>query len=91
MVPKLSTLIRISARAFVPAPRTAEQLVEVQQVVPQQSRGSRSRAQMVKQRVKVPKSHSRDLKRTGEQIDDIPAFGGDSTTSSTSLAGCDVF
>ena len=59
--------------------------MEVPQIVSQPSRVfSRSIAQMVKQWVKVPKSRSRALRRTVEQIDDIPATGGDSSTSSTS-------
>ena len=59
--------------------------MEVPQIVSQPSRVfSRSIAPMVKQWVKVPKSRSRALRRTVEQIDDIPATGGDSSTSSTS-------
>ena len=100
-VPKLSTLTRIFARAFVLEPQTAAQLVEVpvlslddcffvpqgvEQLVelpPIVSQLSfvlpRSSARMAKQRVEVPKSRSRALKCTDEQIG-IPALGGDSSS-----------
>ena len=109
-VPKLSTLTRISAHAFVQT-QTAEQLVEVPVlslddcflVLQGQKSWWKCRrsclsslvsfplssAQMVKQRVKVPKSLSHALKRRVEQIVDTLVPGSvrtrDLATSSTTL------
>ena len=67
--------------------QVVERLVEVPQIVSQQSRASPSRARLVKQLMKVSKSCSCGMKRTVEGTDDSPTSGRirtrDRATSST--------
>ena len=63
-------------------PQGVEQLVEVPPTVSQQSRAVSS-AQMVKQRLKVPKSRSRAWTRVVEQIADLSVPASVSTRDRT--------